>query len=135
MKLNDIENILKARRFEAYKLFKSNMVGSRNLQPSVIQNIENGYNYNFSTLLKYVTALNLKLFANDIYIKEPKDLGRSIKKYRQENKLTQLQVMMQCDFQQSKMGRMEKGTCSRNSLETLMIHYPDFKLEIKETYE
>lgn len=135
MELKELENKLRLRRYEAYKVFKSNLNGSRNLQPSVIQNIEDGNNYNFNTLLKYITALNLKLCANEMYIKEPKDLGMSIKKFRKDKNLTQFQVLMICNFEPSKMVRLERGQCTRNSLETLMNHFPDFKLEIKEIYE
>lgn len=135
MELKELENTLKLRRIEAYKAFKSNLYGSRNLQPSVVRFIEDGNNYKFNTLLKFITALNYKLYVNGMHIKEPKDLGMSIKKFRKDRKLTQFQMLMICNFEPSKMVRMEKGQCSRNSLEAMMNHFPDFKMEIKDIYD
>lgn len=133
--LKELENKLKTRRYEVYKHFKSNIAGSNNLQPPVIQNIETGKNYKFTSLLKFIEALNLKLYINDTQIKEPGDLGKCIKKYRHDNDLTQYQVMLECNFNPSKIMRLERGICSRNSLETFLNHYPDFNLAIKEIYE
>jgi len=123
---------LKERRVEAYSLFKQNMYKSRELQNIIIENIETGQNYRFASLLKYITALGLKLYANNTHIQDAVDLGLSIKKYRTERQLTQFQIMKSCNFNPSKLNRLEKGQCSRKSLDKWLYVYPDFDLYIRE---
>lgn len=132
MNLTEIETILRERRLSNYKYFKSNLMGSRDLQPSVVQNIENGGNYKLISLFKYIKALNLRLIVEDTTIMDPIDFGQTIKSYRRKNNMTQFQVVIKCNFNPTKISRLEKGICSRNSLNTWLTNFPDFKIEVTE---
>lgn len=132
MTLRYIEEKLKERRLMYYSSFKMKMAGTRELQTPIIDNIENGNNYRFSSLLKYIDALEMNLYINNEHINNAKDFGKCIKEYRISNKLTQFQVMMLCKFNISKITRIEKGQCSRCTLSTFLSVFPDFKIEIRE---
>ena len=132
MKLEEIEKLLKDRRQTYYSDFKKNITGSRSLQPLIVENIESGKNYRLVSLLKYIKALDLNLYANNIRIEELNDLGISVKNYRKQNQYTQFDMMIKCQFNPNKIIRLEKGQGSRNTLKTICDIFPDFELEIKE---
>ena len=132
MDLRDVEIYLKNRRIKKDGFSRKRLEESRILQPIVLKNIEEGKNYRFISLLKYINASGFKLYLNNNEIEEAIDLGNIIKKYRMECNLSQFQVSQLCAFNQNRIIRLERGQCNRESLITWLQKFPDFTFDIKE---
>ena len=132
MLLRDIEIYLKNKRINDNGFSRKKLEDSRILQPIILKNIEEGKNYRFISLLKYINACGFKLYLNDTVINEAADLGNIIKNYRIENKLSQFQISQICSFNQNRIIRLERGQCNRESLTVWLQNFPNFNFEIKE---
>lgn len=132
MNLTELENKLRERRAQGYKLKPSpdNRYFNQN---SVINRIERSdENYTVKSLLQYIWSLGYILVINGKEIMGIEDFGRAMQNMRYYYFRTVLSFTIKSRMQPEQFYRVERGRCTRKNLARYLQFFPSCNFELIE---